>query len=78
MSQIKIDEIPENLQKLFTEVERTQTPLTVTREGKPLVIISPAKTQSKRAAFGAMKGRGEILGDLITPPVPLSTWDVLS
>jgi hypothetical protein len=77
MPQIKIDEIPENLQKLFTEVERTQTPLTVTREGKPLVIISPAPIKPKRAAFGAMKGSGEILGDLIAPAVPLSTWDVL-
>ncbi|MDJ0677422.1 MAG: type II toxin-antitoxin system Phd/YefM family antitoxin [Calothrix sp. MO_167.B42] len=77
MQQINSNELPENLQKLFTEIQRTKTPLTVTHEGKPLVIISPAKTQPKRPAFGAMKGSGEILGDLITPAVPLNTWEVL-
>ncbi len=77
MQQISTNELPENLQKLLTEVQRTKTPLTVTHEGKPLVIISPATTQPKRATFGAMKGSGEILGDLITPAVPLSTWEVL-
>jgi prevent-host-death family protein len=77
MPQISTNELPENLQKLLTEVQRTKTPLTVTHEGKPLVIISPATTQPKRATFGAMKGSGKIFGDLITPAVPLSTWEVL-
>jgi hypothetical protein len=31
----------------------------------------------KRATFGAMKGSGKIFGDLITPAVPLRTWEVL-
>ncbi|MGB3642109.1 MAG: type II toxin-antitoxin system Phd/YefM family antitoxin [Rivularia sp. (in: cyanobacteria)] len=77
MQQISTNELPENLQKLLTEVQRTKTPLTVTHEGKPLVIISPATIQPKRATFGLMKGSGEILEDLITPAVPLSTWEVL-
>ena len=77
MQQISTNELPENLQKLFTEVQRTKTPLIVIHEGKPLVIISPATTQPKRATFGVMKGSGEILGDLITPAVSLSTWEVL-
>jgi hypothetical protein len=77
MQQISSNELPENIQKLFTEVQLTKTPLTVIHEGKPLVIISPATTQPKCATFGAMKGSGEILGDLITPAVPLSTWEVL-
>ncbi len=77
MQQISINELPENIQKLFTEIQLTKTPLTVIHEGKPLVIISPATTQAKRATFGVMKGSGEILGDLITPAVPLNTWEVL-
>ena len=77
MQQISSNELPENIQKLFTEIQQTKTPLTVTHEGKPLVIISPATTQPKRATFGVMKGSGEILGDLITPAVPLSSWEVL-
>ena len=35
MQKITTNELPENLQKLFTEIQRTKTPLTVTHEGKP-------------------------------------------
>lgn len=33
--------------------------------------------QSKRAAFGILKGSGKILGDVVEPVLPLSTWEVL-
>jgi antitoxin VapB len=56
-------------------VKRTKTPLTVIHEGKALVIIYPATTQSARPTFGAMKGSGEILGDLIAPVA--EQWEVL-
>jgi len=42
-----------------------------------LVIIYPATNQSKRPTFGAMKGSGEILGDLVAPAIPIDTWEVL-
>ncbi len=75
MTQITTNELPETLQTLFIEVERTKTPLTIIHEGKPLVIIYPATSQNPRPCFGIMKGSGEILGDLITPePQP---WEVL-
>lgn len=75
MTQITTTDLPQTLQTLFIEVERTKIPLTIIHEGKPLVIIYPATTQATRPAFGAMKGSGEILGDLITPePQP---WEVL-
>jgi hypothetical protein len=77
MEQITKSELPENVQELFMEIQRTQRPLTVTHEGEPLVIIYPATTKRKRAVFGALKDRGEILGDLIAPAVPIDTWEVL-
>jgi len=60
---------------VYERVERTKTPLTVIHEGKALVIIYPATTQAARPTFGAMKGSGEILGDLIAPVAEL--WEVL-
>ena len=75
MAQITTTELPQNLQTLFIEVERTKIPLTVIHEGKPLVIIYPATTQASRPAFGVMKGSGEILGDLIVPVA--EPWEVL-
>ena len=77
MQQINDNELPENIQQLFQEVQRNKTPLTVTHEGEPLVVIYPAKNQPKRPSFGAMKGTGEIVGDLIAPAVPFNTWEVL-
>ncbi|AMW26890.1 MULTISPECIES: type II toxin-antitoxin system Phd/YefM family antitoxin [Arthrospira] len=75
MTEITTHELPQILQNLFLEVERTKTPITVIHEGKPLVIIYPATPSDERPAFGVMKGSGEILGDIITPdPQP---WDVL-
>ena len=60
---------------ILYEVERTKTPLTIIHEGKPLVVIYPATTQTPRPTFGTMKGSGEILGDLIAPVAEL--WEVL-
>ena len=60
---------------VYERVERTKTPLTVIHEGKPLVVIYPATTQTPRPTFGTMKGSGEILGDLIAPVAEL--WEVL-
>ncbi|HIK11082.1 MAG TPA: type II toxin-antitoxin system Phd/YefM family antitoxin [Oscillatoriaceae cyanobacterium M33_DOE_052] len=75
MTEITSNELPQILQSLFIEVERTKTPLTVIHEGKPLVIIYPATSPDDRPTFGVMKGSGEILGDIIFPePQP---WDVL-
>lgn len=75
MTEITTYKLPPILQALFIEVERTKTPITVIHEGKPLVIIYPAATPDARPAFGAMKGSGEILGDIIAPePQP---WEVL-
>ncbi|MEH1784988.1 type II toxin-antitoxin system Phd/YefM family antitoxin [Nostoc sp.] len=55
--------------------ERTKKPLTVTHDGEPLVIIYPTTPQPQRPAFGAMKGSGEILGDVIAPVIPATTWE---
>lgn len=75
MTQVTIDELPENLQKLLLEVEQTKTPLTVTQAGNPLVIIYPAKTPKPRPAPGFRKDSGEITGDIVAPlPEP---WEAL-
>jgi prevent-host-death family protein len=60
-------ELPEALQTLFLEVEQTNQPVTVTHQGKPIVVITPANSsQPRRPAFGFMQGQGEILDDIIT------------
>ncbi len=69
-------ELPESLQTLFLEVEQTNQSVTVTHQGKPIVIITPANPpKPSRPVFGFMQGQGEILGD-ITAPVE-QPWEVL-
>jgi antitoxin (DNA-binding transcriptional repressor) of toxin-antitoxin stability system len=68
-------ELPEALQKLFLEVEQTNQAVTVTHQGKPIVVITPANSPKPRPAFGFMQGQGEILGDIIAPIE--QPWEVL-
>jgi antitoxin VapB len=75
MTQIAINELPEALQQLLLEVEQTNTPLTVTQEGKPLLIISRATPLKPRPPAGCMKGSGKILGDIVSPIE--QPWEVL-
>jgi prevent-host-death family protein len=72
---IPTTDLPEALQKLFLEVEQTHQPLTITHEGKPIVIITPAPPAKPRPGPGIMKGQGEILGDIISPVE--QPWEVL-
>ncbi|MEH2178555.1 hypothetical protein [Nostoc sp.] len=46
MEHIATSELPETLQQIFTEIQSTKTPLTVTHEEESLVIIYPATPQT--------------------------------
>lgn len=72
---LSTDDLPEALQKLFLEIGQTSQPVTVTHEGKAIVVISPVNPQKTRPAFGFMKGQGEILGDIVAPID--QPWEVL-
>jgi hypothetical protein len=75
MTQIAINELPEALQQLLLEIEHTNIPLTVTQEGKPLLIISRAAPTKPRPPAGFMKNNGKILGDIISPVE--QPWEIL-
>jgi prevent-host-death family protein len=76
MTQITLAELPQNLQILLNQAQKTGEPLTIFQNGIPFAIISPIK-KSKRAVFGAMKDSGKITGDIVEPTANLVTWDVL-
>ena len=68
-------DLPEAIQKLFLEVEQSNQPLTVTHEGKAIVVVMPASFAKPRPGPGFMKGQGEILGDIISPVE--QPWEVM-
>ncbi len=72
MTQITLSELPESLQNLLNQAQKTGEDLTITQDGIPLAILTPIK-QQKRAVFGAMKDRVEIVGDLLEPTSELDS-----
>lgn len=63
---IKASEFKAKCLALLDEVERTGNPLVITKKGKPIADLVPHK-RGKRGIIGIWKGRGEILGDIISP-----------
>jgi len=67
MTHITIDELPQSLQNLIQQAEKTNTPLTITQAGEPFAVIYPSKPQRSRPPFGFMHGTGDITGDIVSP-----------
>jgi prevent-host-death family protein len=63
---IKASEFKAKCLAVMDEVERTRQPVIVTKRGKPMVRVVP-HTPEKPTARGVLKGRMEILGDIISP-----------
>jgi prevent-host-death family protein len=63
---IKVSEFKAKCMALIDEVERTGESVVITRNGKSIAELSPYK-QHKRNAFGILKGRVFITGDIISP-----------
>jgi prevent-host-death family protein len=71
-SQISAAEFKATCLDLMDEVERTGTSVVVTKRGRAVARLAPVRTQI-RSAFGLMKGRIVIRGNIVDPiDVP---WD---
>lgn len=62
--------------KVMDRVQATGEPVVVTKRGKPVVKVVPAEPE-KDDLFGFMEGRMKIVGDIMSPVVPLEDWEVL-
>ncbi len=76
MKEIQISKFKAQCLQLLDEVNRRGESLTITRNGKPLAIVNPVTEKETRAQFGVAKETGTIKGDLISPAVELSDWEV--
>ena len=63
---MKASEFKAKFLALMDEVERTGESVVITKNGKPVAEFSPHKRR-KRNAFGTLKGRVFITGDIISP-----------
>ncbi len=62
--------------KIMDEVRSTREPVVITKKGRPVAKLVPADGQPEDI-FGCMKGEVEIVGDIVSPAVPLEDWEVL-
>ena len=78
MEEVAISEFKAKCLALLERVRKTKQPIRVTRHGKPIAEIMPPTTVIDRKAWiGSMKNRMKITGDIISPAVDESEWEVL-
>lgn len=63
--------------RLLDEVAISGEPLVITKRGKPVAQLSPVPVERMGDWAGAMRGTGEILGDLVAPAVEPDEWAAL-
>ncbi len=66
MKSIKASEFKAKCQKLMDQVAETGETLVITKNGRPVAELRPAKRRLE-SLFGAHKGLIEITGDIIAP-----------
>ena len=75
MKTISATEFKAKCLAIMDEVQRTGEPVTVLKRGKPVVDIQPSASQKDLFARYALGDWGEIIGDVIEPPLPAEDWD---
>ncbi len=62
--------------RVMEQVRSTRTPVVITKRGKPIAKLVPAD-ESRSDIFDCLKGKIEILGDIVSPVVPAEDWEAL-
>ena len=70
---MKASEFKAKCLKLMDRVRETGREIIITKRGKPVARLVPLEYRPDRPLFGCMKGRVEVLGDIVSPPG--ATWE---
>jgi prevent-host-death family protein len=62
--------------KIMDSVRSTREPVVITKRGRPVAKLVPVDGQPDDV-FGCMRGEVEIVGDIVSPAVPLEDWEIL-
>ena len=61
---------------VMDEVQKKRQGVVITKNGKPVAKLVPI-AEEPDPIFGFMKGKIKIVGDVVSPVVPLEDWDAL-
>jgi prevent-host-death family protein len=59
--------------KLMDDVQKRRQTVVITKRGKPVAKLVPADTEAPASLFGYLKGRMQIVGDIVAPTG--SAWE---
>jgi prevent-host-death family protein len=59
--------------KVMDEVQKKRETIVITKHGKPVVKIVPTD-QDKDEIYGFLKGKGRIIGDVVSPALTPEEW----
>jgi len=62
--------------RVMDRVQQTRVPVVITKRGKPVAKLVPAD-EFQSEVFDSLKGKIEILGDIVSPVVPAEDWEAL-
>jgi prevent-host-death family protein len=78
IQEIAISEFKAKCLALLEQVRKTKKPIRVTRFGKPVAeIVPPTPSQNIMDWIGSMKGKMEIVGDIVSPVIDLKDIEAL-
>ena len=77
MKEIAISEFKAKCLAIVDEVQKTKRAVRITKFGKPVAEVNPVSPEQRKDIFGFMKGKMEILGDIISPASDPEDWEVL-
>lgn len=73
MQTISAEDFKTNCLALMDEVQAKREELLITKHGKPVAKLVPAQPETDDI-FGFMIGKGQIVGDIVEPIIPLEEW----
>jgi len=62
--------------RVMDQVRATRNPVVITKRGKPIAKLVPAE-EFGPSAFDSLKGKIEVVGDIVSPIVPPEDWEAL-
>lgn len=77
MKEVAISEFKAKCLSLIDQVDKTKQPLRIMRRGKVVAELFPPGPEIDGNWLGSMKGRMEILGDIVSPAAGPDEWEVL-
>ncbi len=63
---------------VLDKVKRTNRAVMITRRGEPIAMIDPPPLpEHKKSWLGSFRSKGQIVGDVVSPAIEETLWEVL-